>query len=104
MKTLLRYSLLVCVLAWYGRLSAQTRNPYDLQLRRLQTHWALASATQKLVLLDQIFFLRYYIDNLDQVAGTLHSVETSGNEPQIVRREASALLAELSGHHDSPVE
>src|SRR5690349_15290108 len=100
MKTLLRYWLLVCLVAPCWRLSAQTPNPYDLQLHQVQSRWSSASELEKLVLLDQTFRLRDYVDDRNQIVDTVGSAANEG-EPQIVRQEASALSAELSGRTDS---
>jgi tetratricopeptide (TPR) repeat protein len=104
MKTLLRYWLLVCLVVPCGRLSAQTRNPYDLQLHQLQARWSSAGALEKLVLLDQTFRLRDYVDDRSQIVTVFASVINAKGESQIVHQEASALSAELSGRTDSAAQ
>jgi len=101
MKTLLHYWLFVCLVAPLGRLSAQTPNSYDLQLHQLQTRWKSADRSEKLVLLDQIFRLRDYVDDRNEIANALASVAKDDGEPQIIRQEASALTVQLDGTGDS---
>lgn len=95
MKTLLRYLLLVCLLAPCRYLSAQIRNPYDFQLNELAGRFASAGKLQKLVLLDQIFRLRDYVDNRAGLLAFLSAVATETAEAGVVRSEASALSDEI---------
>ncbi|HEX5434249.1 MAG TPA: DUF3857 domain-containing protein [Candidatus Angelobacter sp.] len=96
MKTLLRCLLLVCLLVPSGYLSAQTVNPFDIQLKQIQSGFSSTGELQQLVLLNQMFRLADYVDHPQDVLAFLDSV-TTGGEPAIVRREASAISAERRG-------
>lgn len=97
MKTLLRPLLLVCLLAPCRYLSAQIRNPYDVQLNELNGRLATAGKLQKLVLLDQMFRLREYVDDRAHLANLLSAATNEPGQPGIVRHEAFALSAEIEG-------
>ena len=95
MKPLLQHLLLVCLLAPSQDLSAQTRNPYDFQLDQLASRFASAGKLHKLVLLNQIFVLRDYVNGRARLDAWLSTVTTASSEAEVVRREASALSAEI---------
>ena len=95
MKTLLQHLLLVCLLAPCQHLYAQSRNPYDAKFQELNARLATAGELQKLVLLDQIFRLREYVSDRARLFGSLTAVANRSTEAEAVRREASALRAEV---------
>lgn len=99
MKTLLRYLPLVCLLAPSGYLSAQTVNPFELQVKQIQSSFSSAGELQKLVLLDRIYRLSDYVDHPHDLLPFLDSLSTGATEPRIVRREASAISTELRGEN-----
>lgn len=96
MKTLLRYLPLVCLLAPSCYLSAQTVNPFDRQLKQIQSSFSSAGELQRLVLLDRIYHLADYVDHPHDLLLFLDSLATDATQPRILRREASAISAELS--------
>lgn len=99
MKTSLRFLLFVCLLAPPSYLSAQTVNPFDLQLKHIQSGFSSAGELQQLVLLDRMFRLADYIDHPHVLLAFLDSVSAGAGQPQLVRREASAISAELRGEN-----
>ncbi|MGE5324223.1 MAG: tetratricopeptide repeat protein, partial [Actinomycetota bacterium] len=99
MRTLLRHLLFVCLLAPSSYLSAQTVNPFDIQLKQVQSSFSSAGELQQLVLLDRIFRLADYIDHRHALLAFLDSVAADATEPQTNRREASAISAQLRGEN-----
>lgn len=99
MKTLLRYLPLVCLLAPPSYLSAQTVNPFELQLKQIESSFSSAGELQKLVLLNRIYHLADYVDHPHDLLPFLDSLSTGATEPRIVRREAFAISAELRGEN-----
>jgi len=95
MKNLLRHMPLVCLLAPCLALSAQSRNPYDLELNRLQARWSAAGVSEKLVLLDRILHLHVYVDDRAAVQQFLETARQSPAETTSIRNEAAASLDDL---------
>lgn len=95
MKALLQHLPLVCLLALCQSLSAQTRNPYDIQLQELAGRTPVAAELQKLVLLDQIFRLRDYVSDRGPLLADLSAVANESTATEVVRREASTLLTDM---------
>ena len=95
MRNLLRYMPLVCLLVSSLALNAQSRNPYDLELENLRSHWPLAGKLEKLVLLDHIRHLRDFADDRRQVQLFLENVHQSATENNLVRNEAAASIDDL---------
>jgi len=102
MKTLLQYTLLVYLLAPCQHLSAQTANPYDLQLEQASHLFASAGTLEKLVLLSQMDRLREYVDDRPHLLALIDSIAANSSEPEIVRHEASAVHSEMLGESNSP--
>lgn len=97
MKTLLQYTLLVYLLAPCRYLSAQTVNPYDLQLQNAGHRFSSAGKLEKLVLLSQMDHLREYVDDRPQLLALVDSISGNSHEPEIVRQEAAAIHSEILG-------
>ena len=95
MRNLLRYMPLVCLLVPSLALSAQSRNPYDLDLENLRSKWASASKLEKLVLLERTLGLRDYVDDRAQIQQFFQSVRQSAAENDLVRSEAAAYIDDL---------
>jgi len=95
MRNLLRYMPLVCLLVPSLALSAQSRNPYDLDLENLRSKWASASKLEKLVLLERALGLRDYVDDRAQIQQFFQSVRQSAAENDLVRSEAAAYIDDL---------
>jgi transglutaminase-like putative cysteine protease len=95
MRNLLRYMPLVCLLVPSLALSAQSRNPYDLDLENLRSTWASASRLEKLVLLERALGLRDYVDDRAQIQQFFQSVRQSAAENDLVRSEAAAYIDDL---------
>ncbi len=95
MRNLLRHMPLVCLLVSSLALNAQSRNPYDLELENLRSHWPLAGKLEKLVLLDHFRRLRDFADDRRQVQLFLENVHQSAAENEIVRNEAAAYIDDL---------
>ena len=95
MKNLLRHMLLVCLLAPSLALYAQPRNPYDLELENLRSHWPSATNLEKLGLLDHVYRLRDYVDDRGQVNLMLENIRQSAAENGLVKNEAAAYLDDL---------
>jgi transglutaminase-like putative cysteine protease len=95
MRNLLRYMPLVCLLVSSLALNAQSRNPYDLELENLRSHWPLAGKLEKLVLLDHLRRLRDFADDRRQVQLFLENVHQSATENEVVRNEAAAYIDDL---------
>ena len=95
MRNLLRYMPLVCLLVPSLALSAQSRNPYDLDLENLRSKWASASKLEKLVLLERALGLRDYVDDRAQIQQFFQSVRQSAVENDLVRSEAAAYIDDL---------
>ncbi|HEU4416701.1 MAG TPA: DUF3857 domain-containing protein [Candidatus Angelobacter sp.] len=91
----LRQMPLVCLLAPCLALYAQPRNPYDLQLQRLQTQWTVATRLQKLALLDQMRHLRGYVDDRQQLQQMLETIRQAGTEDALIKKESAACLDDL---------
>jgi len=95
MRNPLQYMPLVCLLAPCLALQAQSRNPYDLELARLQTQWAAAGKLEKLVLLDRILHLRDLVNDRSRAQQFLETIRQSSTEDASVRSEAAASLDDL---------
>ncbi|HMC30954.1 MAG TPA: DUF3857 domain-containing protein, partial [Candidatus Angelobacter sp.] len=95
MRNLLRHMPLVCLLAPCLALQAQSRNPYDLELNRLQTQWTSAGKLEKLALLDRILHLRDFVDDRSHVQQVLETIRQSSAEDATVKSEAAASLDDL---------
>jgi cellulose synthase operon protein C len=95
MRNLLRHMPLVCLLVSSLALNAQSRNPYDLELENLRSHWPLAGKLEKLVLLDHLRRLRDFADDRRQVQLFLENVHQSAAENEVVRNEAAAYIDDL---------
>ncbi|HEX4603100.1 MAG TPA: DUF3857 domain-containing protein [Candidatus Angelobacter sp.] len=95
MRNLLRYMLLVCLLASSLALGAQPRNPYDLELETLRAQFASAAPLEKLLLLDRIQRLRDYANDRGQIKAALEGVRQSVAENELVRNEAAAYVDDL---------
>jgi transglutaminase-like putative cysteine protease len=95
MRNLLRYMPLVCLLVSSLALNAQSRNPYDLELENLGSHWPLAGKLEKLALLDHLRRLRDFADDRRQVQLFLENVHQSAMENEVVRNEAAAYIDDL---------
>src|SRR5689334_25283638 len=91
----LRNMTLLCLLTPCLALCAQSRNPYDSELKNLQAAWPTAGKLQKLVLLDRMESLRDYITDRPQVLAALETVQRSSSEEQTVKTEADACLGDL---------
>jgi transglutaminase-like putative cysteine protease len=91
----LRHMPLVCLLAPCLALYAQPRNPYDLDMQRLQTGWASAGKLEKLALLDRIQHLRDYVNDRSAVQSALESIRQSNTEDPLIKTEAAACLDDL---------
>ena len=80
MKFLLRYLslatflLILCSSAF----SAPTQNPYDSKLQQLRAAWNSADRLHKLVLLDQVFQLRDYVDDSATVSAVFSELTQTG--------------------------
>jgi len=101
MKTLLQYTLLVYLLA-PCYLSAQTADPYDLQLRRASHRFSSAEKLEKLILLSQISRLRDYVGDRPHLIALIDSIAGNSSEPEIIRQEASAIHSEVLGESSNP--
>jgi transglutaminase-like putative cysteine protease len=95
MRNLLRHMPLVCLLASFLALHAQSRNPYDLKFQYLQSQWPAATRLQKLVLLEQIRQIRDYVDNRQQIQQELENIRQNTAEPELIRTEAQTTLDDL---------
>src|SRR5258707_4114374 len=95
MRNLLRHMPLVCLLVSSLALSAQTRNPYDLELENLRSHWLSAGNLEKLALLEHVRRLRDLADDRSQVQSFFEKVWQSASESAIVRNEAAAHIDDL---------
>jgi transglutaminase-like putative cysteine protease len=95
MRNPLRYMPLVCLLAPCLALQAQSRNPYDLELTRLQTQWSSAGKLEKLVLVDRILHLRDFVDDRGRAQQFLAAIRESSAEDASIRSEAAASLDDL---------
>ncbi|MGC2695871.1 MAG: DUF3857 domain-containing protein [Candidatus Angelobacter sp.] len=91
----LRHMPLVCLLVPCLALYAQPRNPYDLELQRLQTQWPDAGKLQKLALLDRMQHLRGYVDDRGKVQQALETIRQASAEDALIRSEAAACLDDL---------
>src|ERR1051326_2818823 len=97
MRNLLRHMPLVCLLVPCLALQAQSRNPYDLELTRLQAKWSAAGKLEKLVLFDRILHLRDFVDDRSRVQQFLENIRQSPAEDALVKTEAAASLADRRG-------
>lgn len=95
MRNLLRHMPLVCLLVPSLALVAQPRNPYDLELKKLQSQWTSATKLEKLALLDQVRRLRDYADDRSQAQLVLENARQSAAEDAVVKNEAAAYLDDL---------
>jgi transglutaminase-like putative cysteine protease len=97
MRNLLRHMPLVCLLAPFLALHAQTRNPYDLEFEHLQKTWSSAGKLEKLILTARIARLRDYVDDRRPVQQALETIRqaASGSEDFLVKTEAAACLDDL---------
>jgi transglutaminase-like putative cysteine protease len=95
MRNLLRHLPLVCLLSPCLALHAQPRNPYDLELKNLQTQWSSAGNLKKLALLDRIERLRDFVDDRSQSQRALETTRQSSSEDPFIKTEAAACLDEL---------
>src|SRR5260370_38612695 len=96
MNSVPRHLLVVCVLALCLRpLHAQSRNPYDLELRQLASDWDAKSRLERLIALDRAWCLRCYVGSRAQVRLWLENVARSASEDGLLRDEAQAYLDDL---------
>ena len=103
---ILRLMVFVCLLApWLA--NAQSRNPYDLELQRLQSRWASAGDLERLVLLNRILQLYDYVDDRAQIRTILKlaaNAADAGDGKIQAAREAGIYLQELQAANGSAVE
>ncbi len=95
MRNLLRHMLLVCLLVPCLALCAQPRNPYDLQLQKLQSAWPASGKLEKLVILAEIERLRDYVDDRGSIQKALDGIRQSSREDVLIKAEAGACLDDL---------
>jgi transglutaminase-like putative cysteine protease/predicted Zn-dependent protease len=95
MRNLLRQMPLVCLLVSSLALSAQSRNPYDLELENLRSQWPAAGKLEKLGLLDHVRRLRDFADDRHQAQLFLENIRQSAAEDALVKNEAAAYVDDL---------
>src|SRR5947199_10791681 len=103
MKSLFRNLLLgLCFpIACISAFSTQLHNPYDNEAGKLQSRLQTADTLHQLVLLDQIFRLRDYVDDRAAIARIFAQMQAANS---IAGSEARAYLRDIQQMQDGRAE